>query len=153
MPDEITFDDCCRIILEDWRWRQDDNEPELLDYKRNLLTLLNKEFGIGWVDKSLELPQHEGLPALVTTMPRDYGGLAGPFASWIEYDFLSGEQKVLDLHRKELAVAETALKQRWIALFRDLLLMRWPDAVRRKTSWARLRDLGLGEPVDEIDFF
>jgi len=107
MPDEITFDDCCRIILEDWRWRRDDNEPKLLDYKQSLLMLLNKEFGISWVDEWLELPQHEGLPALVTTMPRDYAGLADPFASWMEYDFLSGEQKVLDRHREELAVAET----------------------------------------------
>ena len=153
MSGEITFDDCCRIILEDWRWRRDDNEPELLDYKRSLLTLLNKEFGISWLDEWLELPRHDGLPALVTTMPRDYASLADPFASWVEYDFLAGEQKVLDRHRKELAVAETALKQRWIALFRDLLLMRWPEALHRKTSWARLRELGLGEPVDEIDFF
>jgi hypothetical protein len=76
MPDEITFDDCCRIILQDWRWRQDSIVPELLHYKRELLALLNEEFDISWRDEGLGLPRDDALPALVSTMPRDYGRLA-----------------------------------------------------------------------------
>jgi hypothetical protein len=50
MPGEITFDHCCRIILEDWRGRRDSVAPELRDYRRLLLMLLCKEFGIWWDD-------------------------------------------------------------------------------------------------------
>lgn len=48
MADEITFDDCCRIILRDWPFRRDHIVPALRDYKRHLLALLTQEFGIEW---------------------------------------------------------------------------------------------------------
>jgi hypothetical protein len=152
MSDEITFDDCCRIILEDWRWRQDGNVPELLRYKRESLALLNQEFDIKWSDEGLHRPSDDGLPALVSTMPRDYARLISPFACWMEYRMLPGEQVILDRHTTDLRASEMALKRHWVELFRDLLLLRWPEAVHRKTSWSRLHDLGLGEPPDEIDF-
>lgn len=152
MPDEITFDDCCRIILQDWRWRQDSIVPELLHYKRELLALLNEEFDISWRDEGLGLPRDDALPALVSTMPRDYGRLASPFACWLEYRMIPGEQNVLVRHRNDLRASEMAFKQRWVELFRDLLLLRWPEAKHRTTSWSRLHDLGLGEPLSAIDF-
>jgi hypothetical protein len=152
MSDEITFEDCCRIILDDWRWRQDGIVPELLHCKRELLALLNQEFDIDWSDERLDHPRDDGLPALVSSMPRDYGSLAGPFACWLEYTMLPGEQVVLDRHTNDLRASELAFKQRWVELFRDLLLLRWPGAAHRKTSWSRLRGLGLGERLDEIDF-
>ena len=34
MPDKIDFDECCRIILNDWRWRQSDIAPPLREYKQ-----------------------------------------------------------------------------------------------------------------------
>ena len=85
MSDEITFEDCCRIILDDWRWRQDGIVPELLHCKRELLALLKfQEFDIDWSDERLDHPRDDGLPALVSSMPRDYGSLAGPFARRVD---------------------------------------------------------------------
>ena len=153
MSGEITFDTCCRIILEDWRWRQDSVAAELRDYRRLLLLLLCKEFGIWWDDDWQERPQDAGLPYLVSTLLQDYRGLDSPFAGFIEYTPLPGEEAVWRRHRSRLDAAEKAIKRRWVALFRDLLLLRWPEAARRRTSWAQLRKLGLGEPVDELDFF
>jgi hypothetical protein len=64
-----------------------------------------------------------------------------------------GEQEVFDRHTDGLNAGLIALKSRWFGLFRDLLLLRWPKAAYCKTSWTRLRALGLGDPVEEIDFF
>ena len=152
MPDKIDFDECCRIILNDWRWRQSDIAPPLREYKQKLLALLNQEFGIEWHDDLSETARHETLPALTATMPEDYAGLVSPFDRWIEYSPVPGETEILDRYRDRFALAEAAIKQRWIGLFRDLLLLHWPEAAHRTTSWARLTDLGLSEPVDEIDF-
>jgi hypothetical protein len=154
MPGEITFDHCCRIILEDWRGRRDSVAPELRDYRRLLLMLLCKEFGIWWDDDWQESPRDAGLPALVSTLMRNYAGLGSPFAGWIKYTPLPGEQEVWHRHQPRLDAAEKAIKQRWVALFRDLLLLRWPEAAHRRTSWEKLRKLGLREPpVVDDDFF
>ncbi len=64
-----------------------------------------------------------------------------------------GEQEVFDRHTDGLNADLTTLKHHWVVLFRDLLLLQWPKAAFCKTSWTRLRALGLGDPVDEIDFF
>lgn len=152
MADEITFDDCCRTILSGWRLRRDDIAPVLRDYHRTLLTLMTQEFGIAWED-DWEFARRERLPALVSTMPEGYAGLNSPFSRYLEYKPRPGEMDVLERHRGELEAAEGALKQRWVALFRDLLLLRWPEAASRTTRWARLEELGLGKPVDELDFF
>src|ERR1700733_4699768 len=106
MSDEITFEDCYRTILEDWRWRQDGIVPELLHYKRELLALLNQEFDINWSDEGPYRARDDGLPALVSTMPRDYACLVSPFACWLEYRMLPGEQVILDLHTNDLRASE-----------------------------------------------
>src|SRR4051794_13801149 len=61
-------------------------------------------------------------------------------------------RQVLDRHTNDLQVSELALKRCWDTLFRDLLLLRWPEAAHRTTSWSRLHALGLGERLDETDF-
>lgn len=150
-PGAIDFDDCCRTILEGWRGRRDSAPPELRDYQRQLLSLLTKEFGISWDDRWVETLDDRSLPVLIRTMPRAYAGLVGPFAAWLEICPLPGEPEVWHRHTTDLEAAEVALKQHWVALFRDLLLLRWPEAAHRRTSWLRLRQLGLGDPVDELD--
>jgi hypothetical protein len=153
MAEEITFGECCRIILEDWKWRRDGIATELRDYKRELLALLNREFGIEWRDEAqLESARRQGLPLIALTMPKDFAAIASPFARWLEYSFAPGEREIIELHREFLRSAESAHRERWVALFRDLLLLRWPEAAQRSSSWTRLRSLGLGEPVDEMDF-
>lgn len=113
---------------------------------------MTKEFGIRWDDEWVESPHRAGIPVLVTTTLQDYARLVSPFARYIEYTPLPGEQEVWRRHKSDLQAAKVALKQHWVAFFRDLLLLRWPEAAHRRTSWARLRQLGLGDPVDELDF-
>jgi hypothetical protein len=76
-----------------------------------------------------------------------------PFAGYLCYRHADGEQEAAASHLGAIGAQTAELRARWQAYFRDLLLIRWPDAAFRTTSWARLRELGLGEPVDEIDFF
>jgi hypothetical protein len=153
MTDEITFDDCCSIILEDWRWRKGGVAPGLRQYKQDLLALLTNEFGIDWHDEKTGSTDHDGSPAILSTIPEDYARLVSPFDRWIEYSVVPGEQEVFDRHTDGLNADLTTLKHHWVVLFRDLLLLQWPKAAFCKTSWTRLRALGLGDPVDEIDFF
>ena len=153
MTDTITFEDFCRIILTDWRWRRDGVAPALRDYKRHLLTLLGQEFGVTWDDDAEWHADAGGVSALALTMPRDFAGIASPFARWLEQRPQPGERAVLEQHQDAIIAAEGELKQRWLALFRDLLRLRWLKAGQRTTSWTRLRALGLGDPVDELDFF
>ncbi|HUN95277.1 MAG TPA: hypothetical protein VMU69_03435 [Bradyrhizobium sp.] len=49
--------------------------------------------------------------------------------------------------------AATAMRQRFVTLFRDLLLLRWPKAASRTPSWTKLRALGLVVPVYDSDDF
>jgi hypothetical protein len=46
MSEEITFDDCCRLILEQGPPRHERVAPDKSDYRRGLFALLNEEFGI-----------------------------------------------------------------------------------------------------------
>lgn len=153
MTDAISFEDFCWIILKDWRWRRDGVAPALSDYKRQLFRPLSQEFGISWDDDGEWRSDTGGVPALALTMPRDFAGIASPFARWLQYRPKPGERVVLDRHQEVIASAEHELQRCWLALFRDLLLLHWPEARQRTTSWTRLRALGLGEEMHEWDFF
>jgi hypothetical protein len=155
----LTFDDCCRVILADWPWRQEDTAEPLREYKRHLLALMTAEFGVVWDDGWGEhdgghAGEHPpGLSRLACGMPARYSRLRSPFDGLLEYTPQPGEQAALDAHSTALTKRLGLLRDTWVALFRDLLLVCWPDADKRTTTWERLRAKGLGEPVDELDFF
>jgi hypothetical protein len=148
MSDKITFDDCCRIILEQGPPRHEPVAPDKPDYRRDLLALLNKEFGIDWNDND-GFQQDKGVPAITRSLTRDYACVADPFAGWLEYTPVKGEEEVWDTHQARVSDAATELRQRFVAFFRDLLLLRWPEAAQRTTSWTRLRAFGLVVPKDD----
>ena len=147
------FQDCCRIILEDFRWRCAVTSSDQRTYRRQLLAMLNNAFGIEWHDDSDRLPHDKGLPLIVLGMPEAYARIVEPFDGVLEYSPLPGEMAVFHRHKDGLSAETYALKERWVALFRDLLLLRWPEAADRQTSWSDLRRLGLGNPPDADEFF
>ena len=151
----ISFDECCRIILADWPWRRQSAAAELRHYKCHLLSLVTGEFGIIWDDAWVDQPdlQSSGLSRLACAMPRGYRVLCSPWSGFLEYSPLEGELQVIGRHRPRLDERLNALQQGWVVLFRDLLLLQWPEAAGRQISWARLRALGLLDPLDEDDFF
>ena len=157
--DLLTLDDCCRMILADWPWRQEHRAAPLRDYKRQLLTIMTAEFGIAWSDdwlKNGEAARNElppGLPLLACRMPAGYGRLRNPFDDFLEYTPQPGEQAVLNAHGAALQGRLDMLKTAWVALFRDLLLVWWPDSGAQTTTWERLHAKGLPAPVDELDSF
>jgi hypothetical protein len=152
MSDEITFDDCCRLILEQGPPRPEDACPDDWDFRRHLLLLLNKEFGIDWrYDDEYQFDRDA--PAIARTLVKYYPGIVDPFAEWLEYTSIQGEDEVLTAHYPSLANAAADLKQRYVAFFSDLLLLRWPEAAHRNTSWQQLRALGLVVPDKFLDEF
>jgi hypothetical protein len=160
MSDEITFNDCCRMILEQGPPARQPAPPDKPDYRRDLLFLLNKEFGLEWKDTDGFQPSvgdddgvssRVGVPIIATTLVRCYGGLVDPFSGWLEYPPVKGEMAVLRAHRPGIGDAVLALRERFVALFHNLLLLRWPEAARRTTSWAKLQALGLVVPVYDPD--
>jgi hypothetical protein len=164
MPDEITFNDCCRMILEQGAPVRQPVAPDKPDYRRDLLFLLNKEFGIEWNDTDeFQLsptvwdaagnPWNGGVPYIATSLVRHYCGIIDPFSEWREYTFAKGEPDVWKAHQAGIGDAATAMRQRFVTLFRDLLLLRWPKAASRTTSWTKLRALGLVVPVYDPDDF
>ena len=154
MSDEITFDNCCRLILEQGPPDRPYANPDKSDYRRNLLALLNKEFGIRWEDTDDLTPRDKRLPAIAPSLVRHYKTIIDPFSGWFEYAPVRGELEVLNLHRPPIGDATATLKQCCVAFFRDLLLLRWPEAAHQTTSWTRLQELGLVIPTcDPNDFF
>jgi hypothetical protein len=164
MPDEITFDDCCRIILEQGPLVDRPYAPDRATYRRDLLALLNKEFGIEWndMDKFQSSPDvlsaegrrlNQGVPAIAENLVRHYGEVPDPFSGYYEYTFAKREMEVWKAHETLISDAATAMKRCLVGFFRDLLLLRWPKAAHRTTSWTKLRAHGLVEPTDELDFF
>lgn len=164
MLDDITFDDCCRLILEQGPPVREPPGPDKTDYRRDLLALLNKEFGIDWngTDQTQMAAVvwdaegngwNEGIPAIATSLIRQYSAITDPFSGILEYTFARGEMEVWEAHQADIGNALTAMKQRFVALFRDLLLLLWPKAAHRTTSWGTLRALGLVVPVYDPDEF
>jgi len=109
MSDEITFTDCCRMILEQGPSRGARATPDNPDYRRDLLFLLNKEFGIKWNDtgKTERSPTvwdgdgnswNGGVPYIATSLVRHYVGIADPFSEYIEYTFATGEREIWKAH-------------------------------------------------------
>jgi len=164
MSDEITFNDCCRMILEQGAPVRQPVAPDKPDYRRDLLLLLNKEFGIQWNDTDEtqsspivwdadQVPWNGGVPYFATSLVQSYGGITDPFSKYLEYTFVEGEMEVWKAHQAGVGDAATAMRQRFVTLFRDLLLLRWPKAASRTTSWTKLRALGLVVPVYDPDDF
>jgi hypothetical protein len=162
MSDTITFGDCYRIILEQGLPVHGSSTPEKPDCRRDLLALLDKEFGIGWkeTDEAQSLPivwdaegnpWNGGMPAIAISLVRHYGGVIDPFAEHLEYTFAKSEMKVWKARQTGLGDATMTMKQRFVDLFRDLLLLRWPQAADRTTSWTKLRALGLVVPCYDPD--
>jgi hypothetical protein len=164
MSDQITFDDCCRLILEQGAPPRNRPAPDKSDYRRDLLAVLNKEFGIGWNDGdefqpsstvwgAVEDPWNGGIPYITRNLARNYRGISDPFSEFLEYTFVNSEQDVWKVHKADIQDAAMVMRQRFIAFFRDLLLLRWPEAADHTTSWTRLRALGLEVPEDDPDGF
>lgn len=154
MSNEITFDDCCRLILEQGPRERADTDPNQPDYRRDLLALLNTEFGIRWEDTDGSTPRDRRVPAMTASLVRHYKTVTDPFSGWLEYTPVKGEMEVLQVHQPAIGDAAATLRQCCVVFFRDLLLLRWPKAAHRTTSWTRLQELGLVTPVyDPDDFF
>jgi hypothetical protein len=153
MSDELTFDDCCRLILEQGPWRTATADPHNPNYRRDLLALLNKEFGICWEDTDGWHSRDPRVPAIAPSLVRHYETITDPFSGWLEYTPVKGEMEVLKVHQPAIGDAAEVLRQRCVAFFRDLLLLRWPEATHRTTSWIRLQELGLVMPAYDPDAF
>jgi hypothetical protein len=164
MSHQITFDDCCRLILEQGPPDHNRPAPDKSDYWRDLLAVLNKEFGVDWNDTdefqfsstAWDAVGHllnGGVPYMAASLVRDYGGISDPFSGILEYTFAKGEQDVWKAHKADIKDAAMVMRQRFVAFFRDLLLLRWPNAANRTSSRTRLRALGLEVPVDDPDDF
>ncbi|KAA2211360.1 hypothetical protein [Teichococcus oryzae] len=144
--DRITFEECCRIILEGWKLRQAGARPDTRAYNRQLLDLLTVEFDIIWRDDwTPRQMRSAGVPMVLPSMARRFADLAGPYSSFLEYASRPGEAEVQLRHRRRLQECGAAHRQAWVELFRDLMLLRWPEAAERCSTWSRLRALGLGE--------
>ena len=154
MSDEITFDDCCRLILEQGSPGRAYADPHNPNYRRDLLALLNKEFGICWEDTDGWHSRDRRVPAIASSLVRLYGTITDPFSGFIEYTSMKGEMEVWKMHQPAIGDAAAILRQCYVAFFRDLLLLCWPEAAHRTTSWTRLQELGLVMPTyDPDDFF
>lgn len=152
--DELTFEDCCRTILEDWPLRQEGARQDSRDYHQRLLSLLTSEFEIEWQDDwGTGDARRRGIPMVLHSMPRRFPRNLGPYSGFVEYSFAPGERQVSLLYRRRLGEGEATLRQGWVDLFRDLALLCWPEAASRSTSWTHLRTLGLGNPPDDDDDF
>jgi hypothetical protein len=66
---------------------------------------------------------------------------------------VKGENKVWKAHQLGVRDAAAVMRQRFVVFFRDLLLLRWPEAAHRATSWTKLQALGLVVPVYDPDDF
>jgi hypothetical protein len=166
----ITVDSLCAEILDGWVLRQ--HTPGALGaYHRALLALMCQELGIEWHDDMKKLRHvwesspaglHLGdksairwvrMPYMLNHMLERYDQIQTPFAGILEYDFAEGEEKIFGLHRHGIDEATKALRLRWQAYLRDMLLLRWPEAASRSTNWGRLAELGLPKrPHDPDDF-
>ncbi|BDG74043.1 hypothetical protein [Roseomonas fluvialis] len=93
------------------------------------------------------------LPSILRTICDSYAGIERPFDSFLEYRPGEREREILDAHIGGIDRATDALRKLWQRWLRDMLLLRWPDAASRTTSWERLAELGLGKPVDAADYF
>jgi len=161
VPGALTIGDLAAAILDGWNSRRN-AAPQLAEYRCRLVSLLCGDLGVGWHDSEKDLRdawegQHPrksggGMPAILPRLPEKYSCIQEPFAGYLCYRHADGEQEAAASHLGAIGAQTAELRARWQAYFRDLLI-RWPDAAFRTTSWARLRELGLGEPVDEIDFF
>jgi hypothetical protein len=163
-PGLITFYDCCRMILQQGppdRARVFADQP---NYRRDLFFLLNKEFGIEWNDSDPCEPSRsvrdadgrfwrEGVPYIAGDLVRHYCQVTVPWSGYLEYTYVKGEMEVWKTEEGGIVYGVTALKECFVAFFHDLLLLRWPDAKYRTTSWEKLEALGLGERVDDPDNF
>ena len=151
MFDEITFEDCCRLILEQGPPDRGRADPEQPTYRRDLLALLNKEFSICWEDTGDWRPRDRRVPAIAPSLVRHYKTITDPFSGWLEYTPLRGEMVVLNRHQLAIGDAAATLRKCCVTFFRDLLLLRWPEAAHRTTSWTRLQELGLVIPTEAPD--
>jgi hypothetical protein len=70
MSDQITFDDCCRLILEQGLPDRAYADPDKPDYRRDLLALLNKEFGLRWEDTDGWTLRDRRVPAIAASLVR-----------------------------------------------------------------------------------
>lgn len=166
----ITVDGLCAEILDGWMLRKR-STGDLGDYHRTLLGLICRELGIEWHDDMKKLRHvweaspaglHLGdkaaihwvrMPYLLDGMQERYHQIRTPFAGILEYDFAEGEEKVFESHRHGISDATEALRLRWQAYLRDMLLLRWPEAAFRSTTWTRLAELGLPKRPDDMDDF
>lgn len=166
----ITIDGLCAEILDGWMLRQH-TPGERGSYHRTLLELMCREFGIEWHDDMNELRHvwesspaglHLGdksairwvrMPYMLDGMLERYDQIQTPFAGVLEYDFAEGEQKIFESHCQWIGDATQALRIRWQAYLRDMLLLRWPEAASRSTTWARLAELGLPNRPHDLDDF
>ncbi len=76
---------------------------------------------------------------VLPAMARRFACLAGPYSGFLEYRQTPGEAQVHLQHKRHLREREAALREAWVELFRDLMLLRWPDAVDRSSSRAGSR--------------
>jgi hypothetical protein len=152
--DEITFLECCRIILEGWALRQNSASPRIQSYNRQVLSLLLKEFGIDWRDDwTTREARARGLSPVLPCLPERFAALADPYESFIEYSPVPGEAQLRLQHKGRLHERKQALRDAWVELFRDLMLLRWPEAAERRTSWTCLKTLGLSDPPEDGSLF
>jgi hypothetical protein len=92
------------------------------------------------------------LSEIAPGMPRTFGHLRSPTDDWIEYTFKAGEKVAFQQHRAIITEAEHDLHACWVALPRDLLLLRRPRRLNGRRARNAFKKLGLGESVDDVDF-
>ena len=156
----IALDTLCASILDGWHCRVG-GHSNLSAYHCKLLDLMTQELGVVWHDdpdqlqEAWKMPGGDGetMPHILRSICEMYDGIREPFRDFLSYSPVVGEKAVLDVNLDPIAVATNHLRLCWQAWLRDMLLLRWPEAATRTTTWERLTELGLGEPVLDEDFW
>lgn len=93
------------------------------------------------------------LPVILQSICESYSAIETPFDSYFEYHAEPQEQAILAAHLGGIDRATDELRKLWQKWLRDMLLLRWPGAASRTTTWERLAELGLGEWPDARAYF
>jgi hypothetical protein len=133
-------------------------------YATRRLELLEEAFGVSFLDKLLrarhslfrregssrvvDRDQYQAIQLARRSLER-YAKLFSPFGSYLEGGPGPIEQALWDRHGREFSDSSEKLRERYQALFSDCVLVFYPDAAKRSTTEAWLREQGLDERPDE----
>jgi hypothetical protein len=163
---ELDMVDLCTVILDGWHNRTQAHD-DLKAYHGKKLEIMCAEIGVVWRDDWNELCRAWGdwplgastcrasasPPYVLRTIYSNYRGIQEPMSGISCYSYATGEEAVHARHLSLIRENTVGLRGRWREVLLELLLLRWPEAIGRTTTWKRLRKLGLPEAPDGCRIF